>query len=146
MDAAAHGKATATTADEIMAELKPNYVMKAKVTRVLDGDTCVVDISPAFHIVLEDYKIRFYGIDTSETNSTDPEERKRAQAAKQFVTNAILNKTVLVQSVRMARSGDEKVDSFGRYLMVVFYKDAKGVQQNLNQQLLALGLAKVMVK
>lgn len=125
---------------------KPNYIMKATVTRILDGDTVVVDISPAFHIVLKEYKLRLYGVDTSETDSKDPATLKRARAAKAFVADAILGKQVLVQSIRMTRSGDEKIDSFGRYLMVVYYEDANGVTQNLNQQLLALGLADVMVK
>lgn len=124
----------------------PNYIMKAKVTRVLDGDTVVMEVSPAFHIHLRDYKFRLFGIDTPETDSKDPAEKKAGLASKKFTTDAVLGKEVLVESKRMARSGLEKVDSFGRYLAVIYYVDADGVQRNLNQELLEKGLAKVFME
>lgn len=124
--------------------IEPNYVMKCFVDRVIDGDTVVLRVSPAFKIVLMDYKFRLYGIDTAELNSKDEAQRELAKKAKDHVIAAILGKEVIIQAIRTKQSY-EMIDSFGRYLVVVYY-DKKGEQVNLNEELVAMGLAKVWEK
>lgn len=43
-----------------------DYLYSAKVERVIDGDTIVVDLSLGLGVVLDDQYIRFYGIDAWE--------------------------------------------------------------------------------
>lgn len=120
--------------------LQPNYVMQAQVTRVIDGDTLVVNVSPAFKLQFVDYKIRLHGVDTPELNSTDPLVRQKAVDAKMFVRMTVEGKEVLLQTVKR-KSGGDTIDSFGRYLAIIYYIGFDGQQKNLNEELLALGFA-----
>lgn len=116
-------------------------VAKAKVLRVLDGDTVVADLTLPYRVVLKGYKFRLYGVDTPETDSKDPAELKAGEVAKKFTSSAVYGKDVLIRAV-VTTAGTEKMDSFGRYLVVVFYKDSAGKQINLNEQLVQRGLAR----
>lgn len=123
--------------------MEPNYVMKGRVKRVIDGDTVVMDVSPAFNIWLVDYRFRLYGIDTYEMNSKDPEERMLAVQAKGYVIDKILGQEVMVHSIKNSK-GFESIDSFGRYLVEIIYKEDRvtvGEVINLNQELVRMGLA-----
>lgn len=119
--------------------IQPNYVMKATVIRVIDGDTVCLSVSPAFNFYFHGYKFRLHGIDTPEKNSTDPDKRALAMKATEYVKNAIESKPILVQFIK-TKGGADLIDSFGRYLAVIFYTE-NGEQRNLNDELLALGLA-----
>jgi micrococcal nuclease len=125
--------------------IEPNYVSKAKVTRVIDGDTVVVTISPGFKLAHVDYKMRLHGIDTAEMNASDKSLRELAVKARMHVTNSILDREVLVKSVKNTLGAD-LIDSFGRWLAVIFYVNDAGEQVNLNEELLSLGLATVWTK
>lgn len=118
----------------------PNYTFNGTVTRVIDGDTVVMTVSPAFKIQLVDYKFRLYGIDTCELNAKDEELRKKAVEAKHYVQKCIEGKDVVVKTYKNSK-GAELIDSFGRYLAEIYYTDDVGKQINLNQELLDLGLA-----
>lgn len=119
----------------------PQYVLKANVSRVIDGDTVVVDIALPFNMKLEKRKVRLYGINTAEIHSKDPDMRKLAQEAKQRVTDAILGKTVVLKSIKVKGTDEDELDAFGRYLMVVFYDHPEYGQVNLNDELVELKLA-----
>ena len=60
------------------------YEYKAKLVRVIDGDTidCIIDLG--FDVRLKE-RIRLKGIDTPETRTRDLEEKKRGFAAKERV-------------------------------------------------------------
>lgn len=124
--------------------IEPNYVMNAFVTRVIDGDTVVMNIDPAFEVSFNNRKVRLYGIDTAELNSTDPVMRDLAQKARDLVKARVEGKRVIVRSVKNS-SGADKIDSFGRYLFDVFYDEIQAdgtiIQKSLNQELVDLGLA-----
>ncbi len=120
--------------------IAPNYVSKAFVRRVIDGDTIVVDISPAFQMILANRTMRLHGIDTMEMSADSGLLREMARKAKEHVYNAVTNRDILIKSVKNTRAS-ELIDSFGRYLAVVYYTNAAGEQVNLNEELLALGLA-----
>jgi endonuclease YncB( thermonuclease family) len=73
-------------------------------------------------------RLRLLGIDTAELNSKDLAEREKALAAKTYLVQELLNKTVLIRT--------EKSDAFGRYLAVIILDD-----RNINDELLQKGLA-----
>ena len=60
---------------------------KCTMLRVVDGDTVDVDIDLGFGVWLKNQRIRFYGIDTPESRTSDAEEKKYGLAAKAFVQN-----------------------------------------------------------
>lgn len=126
--------------------IAPNYVMKGICTRVVDGDSLVLSVSPAFNVWWEGYRFRLHGIDTYEMNAKDEAERALAIKARDFVRQAIEGKSVVVRSIKNTH-GAEKIDSFGRYLVEIFYVDeVSGVQLSLNNMLLQQHLAKEWIK
>lgn len=66
-----------------MEHMKPNYIYKAIIQRVVDGDTVVADIDLGFDTWIRNQHIRFYNYDAPETRTKDPEEKKRGLEAKQ---------------------------------------------------------------
>lgn len=101
------------------------FYYKAKVIKVVDGDTCDVCIDLGFDIHVKQ-RIRFYGIDTPETRTRDKEEKARGLKAKQFVKDLIEDKEVELKVYKQGK--------FGRYLVDVFI-DGK----NLNKLLIKEG-------
>ena len=63
--------------------MKPNYIYKAIIRRVIDGDTVVADIDLGFDTWIQNQHIRFYNYDAPETRTKDLEEKKRGLRAKQ---------------------------------------------------------------
>ena len=107
---------------------KPNYSYRAKIIRVVDGDTVDADIDLGFKVTSHQ-RLRLARIDTPELNSKDPQVRQNAVDATEFVRSKILNQTVFVVTT--------KSDLYGRYLAEIFYVDSEDqVQKNLCDQLL----------
>ena len=75
------------------------YEYKAKLLRVIDGDTidCVIDLG--FNVRLKE-RIRFKGIDTPETRTRDLEEKKLGIAAKERVQKHFDTRTTSPSSQR----------------------------------------------
>lgn len=85
------------------------YQYRGIVTRVIDGDTVVVDLDLGFKVWLRDQHVRLEGVDTPELRSKDPEEREKARAAKKFVEGLLAPGTeVVVES--------KQWDKYGRVL------------------------------
>ncbi len=61
------------------------YEYPCKIIKVIDGDTADVDIDLGFGVWLKNQRIRFYGIDTPESRTSDAEEKKYGLVAKAFV-------------------------------------------------------------
>jgi micrococcal nuclease len=61
------------------------YEYRAKVIKVIDGDTADVDIDLGFDVVLKKQRIRFMGIDTPESRTSDEVEKMYGNMAKDFV-------------------------------------------------------------
>ena len=57
------------------------YIYRAKLDRVIDGDTVDALIDVGFDIWFKK-RIRFMGLDTWESRTKDPEEKKKGLAAK----------------------------------------------------------------
>tara|TARA_R100001510_G_C7617468_1_gene179231 strand:+ start:290 stop:631 length:342 start_codon:yes stop_codon:yes gene_type:complete len=111
-----------------MKKMRPQYLYKAVVTKIVDGDTVDLLVDCGFNIIRKE-RIRFYGVDAWETRG---EERERGLLAKQFVEEVIP-----VGSEVMVRTGKEQ-GKFGRYLGEIFVDD-----KSLNEMLLEEGHAEV---
>lgn len=104
------------------------YQYKATISRVIDGDTTVMDVDLGFYIWLRDLHFRFYGI-----NAPEKSDAQGWLAATDFVKNFFVeNPTVAVNVYGM--------DKYGRWLGE-FVDPATG--GTLNEQLVSLGLAKI---
>jgi micrococcal nuclease len=100
------------------------YNYEAKVTNVVDGDTCDLEISLGFYLRAT-HRIRLLGVNSPEMHGPG---HAAGLAAKEFATSALLGKNVVIHT--------EKSDVFGRWLAVV-YLDG----DNFNERLLREGFA-----
>lgn len=87
------------------------YFYKAIVTDVYDADTITVDISLGFGLWSKGEKIRLSGIDAPEVRG---EEREKGIIARDYLRGWILNKEVLIQTVK------DKKGKYGRYLATIW--------------------------
>lgn len=116
------------------------YYYDAKILEVTDGDTVLAELDLGFRIRWVE-KFRFYGINTYEINDKDSTKRDLGQKGRQYV----VDKTSTAKSI-IFNTHLDKMDKYGRWLVVVYYQDANsGEWKNLNDELLASGLAVPMV-
>ena len=92
------------------------YDYKAKIRRVIDGDTVDVDIDLGFGIWLKDQRIRINGIDTPESRTRDKVEKVFGNASKEFVKKWLPVGSIQVLLTTIDKSGDDKRGKFGRIL------------------------------
>lgn len=106
------------------------YFYKAICTRVIDGDTAVVNLDVGFGFKTIQ-TMRFLEVNTPERYALGYEE------ATQFTSEKILGKEILINTT-------EK-DAFGRWLANIYYKE-NDQYVNLNQELINNKLASVYKK
>ena len=105
------------------------FFYRAKVVDVYDGDTVKVDIDLGFSMSLRGLKVRLSGIDTAEIKSNDPDLKKKAVAARDWLRGQILNKDVFLESAGL--------DKYGRWLGKIHTRDGLCC----NEELVKMGLA-----
>jgi micrococcal nuclease len=110
------------------------YEYKAKLDRVVDGDTVDVILDLGFDVHLF-ARIRLHGINTPETRTKDLKEKERGLAAKARVEE-LLPKEFIVQSKEYDRG------KYGRILGVLIVR-GKTETININELLLEEGHAEV---
>tara|TARA_R110000796_G_scaffold171135_1_gene288135 strand:- start:43 stop:432 length:390 start_codon:yes stop_codon:yes gene_type:complete len=115
------------------------YIYRAKLDRVVDGDTIDAMIDVGFDIWVKK-RIRYMGVDTWESRTRDLDEKKLGLAAK------ARNKELLEKV--SAKSGYFRLKShglgkYGRVLGEIFIQDVEGKQYNINETLVAEGHAYV---
>ncbi len=64
--------------------MKPNYVYRCVVTRVVDGDTVDADIDLGFNMIYKE-RIRLMGIDTPESRTRNKKEKALGLASKERI-------------------------------------------------------------
>lgn len=107
---------------------QPVYSYRAKVVKVVDGDTVDVEIDVGFNTRI--YKrLRFLGIDTWEVRG---EEREKGLIAKARLEELVLNKHIYVQT---------EMDAEGKYGRVLawLWVEADGGPVNINNLLFEEG-------
>ena len=115
------------------------YIYKAKLDRVVDGDTVDALIDVGFDIWFKK-RIRFKGVDTWESRTRNLEEKALGLKAKAR-TKELLEKV-------SSKSGYFRIKSYGlgkygRVLADVFIIDKDGKQWNINETLITEGHAYV---
>jgi len=117
---------------------KPDYVYKAYVRSVYDGDTITVDIDVGFGITLTSQKIRLRGIDTPEVRG---ESREAGLVSRDYLRNLIQGKWILLKTEK------DKKGKYGRWIGTIYLsitnKEDKTEVINVNDRLIVEGLAKV---
>ncbi|KZX16100.1 thermonuclease precursor [Methanobrevibacter cuticularis] len=104
------------------------YNYKAKVTKVIDGDTIECDVDLGSNVYIHE-KFRLNGINTPELTGSEKEEGKKA---KEIVTSELLDKEIIIKSDKPL-----KTDKYGRWLATIYLD---GI--NYNETLLERGVAK----
>ncbi len=105
---------------------KGEYIYKANVLKVIDGDTFDVDIDLGFRIITYQ-RLRLVDVDTPEIRG---EERPEGLKVKEYVKELIDKKEVLIQIF--------KVGKYGRYVAEVFLEN----KEKLSVHLLEKNMAK----
>ena len=101
------------------------YEYKAKLKRVLDGDTCDAYIDLGFDVSVKK-RIRFMGVDTWESRTRDLDEKKKGLAAKEY-TKEMLSKNEGEFTIK-----SHGVGKYGRVLGELFIE---GEDKSLNELL-----------
>jgi micrococcal nuclease len=109
--------------EDIIDYTERTFVYKAKVIKVVDGDTIYCDVDLGFHVrILE--KFRFDYIDTPEIyHPKNEKELEHGREAKQFLKDLILNKIVWLKT--------KKTGKYGRWIAGVYLEDGTNVQRLL---------------
>ena len=113
------------------------YIYRAKLDRVVDGDTVDALIDVGFDIWFKK-RIRFKGVDTWESRTRNLEEKALGLKAKAR-TKELLEKV-------SSKSGYFRIKSYGlgkygRVIADIFIEDKNGKQWNVNQTLISEGHA-----
>ena len=115
------------------------YIYKAKLDRVVDGDTVDALIDVGFDIWFKK-RIRFMGLDTWESRTRDLEEKKKGLAAKAR-TKELLEKVSSKSGYFRLKS--HGLGKYGRVLGEIFIMDKDGKQWSVNETLITEGHAYV---
>ena len=102
------------------------WTYRAKVIKVVDGDTVDVDIDLGFGIWQKNERVRIMGIDTPESRTRDLEEKFYGKASKAHLTKLIEN----AKEIQLLSHDKGK---FGRILGELFDPDSV---TSINQQMI----------
>ena len=99
------------------------YEYRARVIKVIDGDTVDVDIDLGFGVWLKDERVRIMGIDTPESRTRDKIEKKFGLAAKARLKE-LLGATPILKT-QVGKGGEDMKGKFGRILGDFLTEDGK---------------------
>ena len=110
------------------------YIYRIKsVTKVVDGDTIDADIDLGFDISLTK-RIRFAGIDTPESRTTNLKEKAMGLESKEWLKKALEGaKDIIIKT--------EKPDSTEKYGRIIGHLFINGQETSLNNQMITSGYA-----
>jgi len=109
------------------------FEYKAKVVRVIDGDTIEVLIDLGFYLTIRE-KVRLAGINAYEIKlgkTTTAEDKSKGLEAKTFLENMLTDKEVTLQTIKIR-------GKYGRFIANMFLND-NGI--NINDLLIQKGYA-----
>ena len=107
------------------------YIYRAKLERVVDGDTVDALIDLGFDTWVKK-RIRYKGIDTWESRTKDLDEKKLGLAAKDRNKELLESVSSKPGYFRLRSHG---VGKYGRVLGEIFIQDKAGKSYNINEQL-----------
>ena len=115
------------------------YIYRAKLVRVVDGDTVDALIDVGFDIWFKK-RIRFKGVDTWESRTRNLEEKALGLKAKARTKELLESVSSKSGYFRLKSYGTGK---YGRVLGELFVMDKEGKQWNINETLISEGHAYV---
>ena len=115
------------------------YIYRAKLDRVVDGDTVDALIDVGFNIWFKK-RIRFVGVDTWESRTRDLEEKKKGKLAAERTRQLLEEVSSKPGYFRIKSHG---LGKYGRVLGELFVMDKDGKQWNINETLITEGHAYV---
>jgi len=115
------------------------YIYRAKLDRVVDGDTVDALIDVGFDIWFKK-RIRFMGLDTWESRTRDLEEKKKGKLAKERTRQLLEEVSSKPGYFRIKSHG---LGKYGRVLGEIFIMDKDGKQWSVNETLITEGHAYV---
>ena len=120
-------------------EIKPmdKYIYRAKLDRVVDGDTIDALIDVGFDIWVKK-RIRFMGLDTWECRTRNLEEKKLGLAAKARTKELLESVSSKPGYFRIKSHG---VGKYGRVLADIYIQDSEGNHIWVNNTLIKEGHA-----
>ena len=95
------------------------YIYKGKVIKVVDGDTVDIAVDLGFGVKMIQ-RFRLYSINAPEMRG---EDRALGKAAKQFLTELIIDKPIMVKTYK-----DEQ-GKYGRYLADLYTVDMECINE-----------------
>jgi micrococcal nuclease len=108
------------------------YEYKARVNRVVDGDTVILDIDLGFETWINNQSVRIYGVDTPESRTKDLDEKARGILAKEWVIKLLpVGDVVFIKTIK------DKSEKFGRILGDIINTDDISVSASLLENHLA---------
>jgi len=115
------------------------YVRRARIVRLVDGDTVILDVDMGISITVR-VTVRLFGINTPEVRGP---EKVAGHAATQHLADLLVqfrhegDWDIVVQTYK------DKKGKFGRLLAVLIGDDGDGNPVNLNERMVADGHAVV---
>jgi micrococcal nuclease len=107
------------------------YEYKAKLLKVIDGDTVDLMIDCGFCIFLKQ-RVRLIGIDAPETRTRNLAEKEKGLEAKDFLNRRLSECKNIVVKTSLGKKG-----KYGRLLGELFTNDI-----SINKEMVVLGYAK----
>jgi micrococcal nuclease len=102
------------------------YEYKARVNRVVDGDTVILDIDLGFETWINNQSVRIYGVDTPESRTKDLDEKARGILAKEWVIKLLpVGDVVFIKTIK------DKSEKFGRILGDIINTDDISISASL---------------
>jgi micrococcal nuclease len=108
------------------------YNYTAKLVRVIDGDSIIVDIDLGFSIWIKNKSVRLLGVDTPELRTKDNYEKKAAILAKERVEGLLTDGTLIITTVL------DKQDKFGRILGTLYTNNGDNINNILIEEKLGI--------
>jgi micrococcal nuclease len=109
------------------------YQYRARVHRIIDGDSVVLDIDLGFNIWMNNQHIRIWGIDTPEIRTKDLDEKARGLIAKKHVEDLLhINDIVTINTYK------KRFSKFGRILAKITNIDGVDIGLSLLENYLAV--------
>ena len=113
------------------------YVYKAKLDRIIDGDTVDAVIDLGFDITIHK-RIRLAGIDTPESRTRDLEEKERGLASKARLVELLEGGEFILES--------KEVGKYGRVLGTLFIEKETDDNLTAEPQIMKVNINETLVR
>lgn len=120
------------------------YTYRARLNRIIDGDSIVLDIDLGFDTWINNQHIRIYGIDAPESRTRDLDEKARGLMATDHISSLLAPGDILTINTYKDKGG-----KFGRILARVTNVDGIDIAESLLENNLAVqyyGQSKEQIK